>query len=268
MFRTPRDIETKFRHSLGAIGPLMCVADIAAQELSSNLSPDEIIKLSKKYKHKRLNVRNIDISEVSLYVNLSHIAYINSRADLFCNDVVCYVKKITGNSNSYNIDSVDFLRKSIFQVYVRKNNINKKVKKLDEDIYSSFAGQEELLIIDYFRKMRNIEFHGGVSAENEKLSLTKNNKIAIISKFKHVPRDFCDLGIRDVILYSQAWQSVAKNFCSKLIDMDSDFLSKITKKYSNYDEERRNNALRQKLKQDYLQSDSTINKLESNGWVA
>lgn len=268
MFRTPRDIETQFRHSLGAIAPLMCVADIAAQELSSNLSSDEVIELSKKYKHKRLNVRDVDLSEVSLYVNLSHIAYINSRADLFCNNVVIYVKKITDNSNSYNIDSIDFLRKAIFQVYVRKNNINKKVKKLDEDIYSSFAGQEELLIIDYFRKMRNIEFHGGVSTENETLSLTKNNKIEIMKKFKHCPRGFSDLGIRDVILYSQAWQSVAKNFCSKLVDIDSEFLSKVTKKYKNYDEERRNNALRQKLKQDYLQSDSTINRLEANGWVA
>ncbi|MDQ7091646.1 MAG: hypothetical protein Q9M50_13585 [Methylococcales bacterium] len=268
MFLIPRDIETQFRHSLGAISPLMCIADIASQELTSNLSQYKISKLSKKYKHKRLNARSINIDEVSLYVNLAHIAYINSRAESFCEDVVCFIKKITGNTESYNVDSVDFLRKAIFQVYVRKNNLKKSPKKLDKSIYIDFAGQEELLIIDYFRRMRNVEFHGGVDTEKENFFLSEKSKIGISLKFKHCPNNFDDLNIRDIILYSQAWQSVAKTLCSKLIDIDDNFLSKITKKYINDDEKRRNNALRQKLKQDYLQPDYIIDMLETNGWVA
>jgi hypothetical protein len=264
-FKNPREIEVKFKHALGAIGPLMCVADIASSELINSSSNQEISVLSKKYNHKNLNLEKVELENVSLYINLAHIAYINSRAELFCEDVVGFIKKHTGNKESYNIDSIDFFRKSIFQIHVRKHNLAKKTKSLAESDYVSYSGKEELLVIDYFRKLRNIEFHGGVK-ESIPIDVEKNEYI--FKKFKHRLRAFHEITIRDVILYSRAWQSAAKNICCKLVDIDNDLLKKIKKKYSNDDQYRINNALRQKLSQDYLQPTDIIDILESNGWVA
>ncbi|EWH06635.1 hypothetical protein AT00_09255 [Pseudoalteromonas lipolytica SCSIO 04301] len=264
-FRNPREIEVKFKHALGAIGPLMCVADIATSELVSSSSNKEISDLSKKYNHRNLNLEKVELEKVGLYVNLAHIAYINSRAELFCEDVIGFIKKHTGNKESYNVDSVDFLRKSIFQIHARKHNIPKKVKSLSENDYISYSGKEELEVIDYFRKIRNIEFHGGVEKSTP---IDADTNEDIFKKFKHRLVAFHQITIRDVILYSMAWQSAAKNICSKLVDIDNDLLVKIKKKYSNDDQERINNAMRQKLSHDYLQPAKVIEILENNGWVA
>lgn len=267
MFRTPRDIETSFRKSLGAIGPLMCVADIATHELVNKRSDDELSKLTKKYKHKRLNLSQIDLGDVALYVNLAHIAYINSRAESFCADVVRYSKENSKVSESFNIDSVDFLRRSVFLVYARNNGLKKTTTSLAESIYIDFVGENELLVIDYYRRLRNVEFHGGVDGEAVP-PLDQQQIDAIRTIYNFSPNKFSKLSIRDVILYSQAWQTAAKRLCSKVVKIDNDLLGKILCKYVNDDDVRRRNALRQKLKQDYLQSDDVINILESNGWVA
>jgi hypothetical protein len=273
MYRTPRDLETKFRQSLGAIGPLMCVADIATHELIKNNDIASVSKLTKTYNHKRLNVTHVNLEGVSLYVNLAHIAYINSRADLFCSEVNKFSKKTNNAKNSkdndsYNIDSIDFLRKAVFLVHARKNELKKSTTKLDDSVYIDYLGQEELWVIDYYRTLRNVEFHGGINKDECINSLDESIKIEIQKKFNFYPNSFNNLNIRDVILFSQAWQSVAKKFCSKLITIDNALLEKIKAKYTNDDETRRNNALRQKLKQDYLQPEYIINILESNDWVA
>ncbi|TBT23608.1 hypothetical protein D5E80_25200 [Vibrio parahaemolyticus] len=265
MFKTPRDVEVRFKNSLGAIGPLMCVADIAANELVSNNDNQQVTSLSRAYNHKNLNLEKVDLSVVSLYVNLAHVAYINSRAELFCDNSVEFIKEHTGNSNSYNIDSIDFLRKAVFQIHVRKHGIDKKVRKLDESIYLEYIGKEELTVIDYFRKMRNVEFHGGVQGASP---VGQDENELIYKRFKHRLNPFHEIAVRDVILYSQAWQSAAKNICSNLVDIDNELLGKLLTRYSNYSDERKNNAIAQKLEHDYLQPKYVVNTLKDNGWVA
>lgn len=245
----------------------MCVADIATKELIRTQSKEDLSKLTKKYKHKRLVLNSTELESAALYVNLAHIAYINSRAESFCTYVADYSKKHSKVTDSYNIDSVDFLRKSVFLVYARNNNIKKTTTKLAESVYIDYVGHNELLIIDYYRKLRNIEFHGGADNE-ELLPFDPQDSIAIRDTYNFSPNKFPNITIRDVILYSQAWQSAVKHFCSKLVNIDSDLLKKLVRKYANDDDQRRNNALRQKLRQDYLQPDDVINILEFNGWVA
>ncbi len=264
-FRSPRDIEVKFKHTLGAIGPLMCVADIASNELINGSKNDDISKLSRKYKHRNLNLEKVDLANVSLYVNLAHIAYINSRAEMFCDDVIDFIKEHTGNSESYNMDSMDFLRKCIFHVHARKNNLPNNVKKPSEIEFASYSGNVELLVIDYFRKLRNVEFHGGI---DESIPIGVEDNKLIFKKFGHYLRAFHEIEVRDVILYSMAWQSAAKNICCKLVDIDNEFLERVKRKYSNSSPERLNNAIRQKLIHDYLQPANIVDILESNGWVA
>tara|TARA_R110002124_G_scaffold248853_2_gene413988 strand:+ start:20817 stop:21548 length:732 start_codon:yes stop_codon:yes gene_type:complete len=243
----------------------MCVADIASSELINSSKNNDISKLSRKYNHRNLNLEKVNLANVSLYVNFAHAAYINSRAEMFCDDVIDFIKQHTGNSESYNMDSLDFLRKCIFHVHARKNNLQKNAKKPSEFEFSSYSGNEELLVIDYFRKLRNIEFHGGVDVSSPVAE--ENNKL-IFKRFGHYLRAFHEIEVRDVILYSMAWQSAAKNICCKLVDIDNVFLEKIKRKYSNSSPERLSNAMRQKLTHDYLQPADLVDILESNGWVA
>jgi hypothetical protein len=263
--RIPRDIEVKFKKSLGAIGPLMCVADIASNELTKGSNNDNVSKLSRKYKHRNLNLEKVNLANVSLYVNFAHVAYINSRAEMFCDDVIEFIKQHTGNSESYNMDSLDFLRKCIFHVHARKNNLPSNAKKPSEIEFASYSGGEELLVIDYFRKLRNFEFHGGIG---ESSPVAEGDNKLIFKKFGHHLRDFHEIEVRDVILYSMAWQSAAKNICCNLVNIDNVFLERIKRKYSNSSPKRLSNAMRQKLTHDYLQPADLVDTLESNGWVA
>lgn len=265
LIRSPRDIEVKFKNSLGAITPLMCIADIASNEIRHNLSKDEITLLSRKYKHRNLNIEKIDLKQVSLYVNFAHIAYINSRAEIFCEDIVDFIKNRTKTNKEYKVDSTDLARRSVFFVHARKNDIPISTKKLSEAEYIYYFGEAELLVIDYFRRLRNCEFHGGV---NSSLKIPNDHDSLITSKFGHSLRVFHEIDVRDVILYSMAWQSAAKNICSKLVSIDNELLEKIKRKYSKSSEQRLNNAMRQKLSHDYLQSAAYINILQNNGWVA
>ena len=49
-----------------------------------------------------------------------------------------------------------------------------------------------------------------------------------------------------------------------------DIVNKLCKKYSEHTPERRDNAITNKLRQDYLQQDETINilRIDTNGWIA
>ncbi|KAE9635719.1 hypothetical protein [Aeromonas veronii] len=264
-FRSPRDIEVKFKRSLGVIGPLMCVADMASKELINKTTNDDMSKLLKRYNHRNLNLKKVDLSNVRLYVNLAHIAYINSRAEMFCEDVVEFIKVHTGNSENYNMETLDFLRKCIFHVHARKKHLPKNTKKPSENELFSYSGKEELLVIDYFRKLRNSEFHGGVE---DIISVDEEDNELIFKKFGRHLCDFHQIDIRDVILYSMAWQSAAKKICSKLVNIDAKFLDDLKRRYVNLSPERLNNAMRQKLTHDYLQSADLVDILEKNGWVA
>lgn len=263
---TPRELEKSFRKTLGYINPLMCVADIATQELLNKNNPLEINEISKKYKHKRLNIEKLDLADVSLYVNISHIAFINSRAEAFTQQASKFVKKNTRNSKSYNTDQLDFLRKAIFQIHARNNNLSESINDLKEIEYESYAGKVELEIIDFYRKIRNIELHGG--SESNPSSLSEESIKFIRSKYRYEPNNINSLNIRDVILLSQAWQTVAVNLCSKLVVIDNNFLSLLKKKHNGTNQIRRNTAIRNTLAQDFLQPEDIINTLESNGWVA
>ncbi|EAM2920082.1 hypothetical protein A6833_09970 [Salmonella enterica] len=268
MIRTPRDIESNFRKTLGIINPLMCIADISLKELESNLEEMPLSNLTNKHKHNRLSVENIKIADALLYVHLAHITYINSRAESFCNEVIKLTNMLTKNSDSYDIDPTDKLRKTIILIQAKKKKVSKTTKKLDESVYIKFCGQAELLIVDYFRKLRNIEMHESSKSNELKFECTPQERIEIMKKFKHSPNDWETLNIRDVILYSQAWQSLAVNLCSNIVDIDNGFLNKLKKKYANDDKVRRDNAIRQKLRQDYLQPAHIVSMLEHSGWVA
>lgn len=243
----------------------MCIADIATNELLNKHSVYEISVLSKRQKHRNLNIEKANLDQASLYINLAHIAYISSRAEQFCEDVIEFVKEYTENRDSYNSESLDYMRKAIYNIHNRKRNMAMTNQQLSDEMYAGYIGEAEIYVIDYFRKLRNKEFHGGVDA-SPPIEILQNTKVK--NKFGHHLCAFHEIKIKDVILYSRAWQSAAKNICSHIVEIDEELLREFKRRYSGYKEQRLNHAMRQRLSQDYLQSDYKINILENNGWVA
>lgn len=270
MYRTPRDIETKFRKNIGSIVPYMCLVDVASQDMMNNKSQIKIKDLIKEHGHKRLSIDDLELQKMIIYVNLAHIAFINSRSDGFCRDLIKYNKTISNFSQSYNIESVDILRRAVFLMHARKTNLKDTTTSLSETIYGDYIGKTELKIVDYFREMRNIEFHGGLENSQEEISLNESDLSEIQQKYKHKPNGFNCLSVRDVILYSQAWQQIAINLCQRLIDIDDTFIKNLCAQYSKCSSSRRDNAITRKLHQDYLQNQEIIDKLrkKTNGWIA
>jgi len=268
MARVPRDIETKFRKELGNVNPYMSVIDIAAKELLDKYTISEIEQLSKKYKHSRLSVGHLDLSKIPVFIHVSQMAFINSRAEQFCDEVLEFHKdNDTSPPNFDNLDKLDKFRRLIYRI--ASSNGTKVVIKKDNPIYAEYVGSIELKIADYYRVIRNTEFHGGIGESNSHLQLSDADLQEIKVSYKHKPNKFNDLTSRDVILYSQAWQKIAVNLCRKLIDLDS-VVKKLCVEYSKCTAERRDNAISNKLRQDYLQSDDSINRLrnKTNGWIA
>ncbi|MUK67338.1 hypothetical protein [Aliivibrio fischeri] len=270
MIRTPRDIVTKFKKRIGTVGPYMCLVDVASQELAKNNTNENLTKLIKGYGHQRLSITELELKKMSIYVNLSHLAFISSRADSFCDDIKTFNKTLKINEKSYNIKSTDKLRKTIFLVHARKVDLKETEVSLTDDVYNQYVGKTELIIVDYYRKMRNVEFHGGLDQADEQVTLTEAELGQICLEYNHRPNTFTNLTVRDVILYSQAWQKLAINVCQNLVDIDDQLISQLCEKYKDSSATRRDNAISKKLKQDYLQPDDIVSKLRKvkNGWIA
>lgn len=180
------------------------------------------------------------------------MAFINSRADRFCDEVREFQKELTNDKSSPNLDGLDKLRKTIYKVVSSKSNDGEPPDKMDQAMYEEYAGAVELKIVDYYRGIRNTEFHGGNDGCDTKLPFSTEELCKINDAYKYTPKIFANLTSRDVILYSQAWQNIAVSLCGKLVDI-KEVIRKLCLKYSTHLPTRRENAITSTLKQDYLQ---------------
>lgn len=271
-------IEIAFRKELGRVNPYICVIDIAASELVNNSQKSEIEALSKKYGHARLDVEHLDMQKINQFIHLSHLAFINSRSDAFCDDVIEFLIALSsfpkGLSNKARGDK---LRKTIAVLHASKNSNVELVKNLDEEIIKNYTGSVELEVVDYYRNIRNKEFHGGLDKVSENDSrLSGFDPESIKQKYKYKPNEPTKLNIKDVILYSRVWQDLAKEIRNNLVGILLDLVgidlivSKLCNRYKTYNHQRRDNAITQTLRLDYLQSETDIDRLrkETRGWVA
>lgn len=78
-----------------------------------------------------------------------------------------------------------------------------------------------------------------------------------------------NLTTRDAILFSRSWQAIAVSVCRKLVNIDS-VVSELCARHSKHTQRRRNNAITNALRQDYLQTDDEITTLRkrTNDWLA
>ncbi|HDY7697612.1 TPA: hypothetical protein RQK02_004670 [Vibrio vulnificus] len=266
--KPPRHLETKFRKELGSISPYLSLIDIASKELIEHNDRSKISELSKRYGHKRLAVNHLDFNEIPLFVHLSHLAFIHSKAEKFCDEYKEHHKAIHQDKSSPNLKELDKLRRIIFHLHALKCNEPLTVRTISDDVYSNYAGEVELIIYDYYRRIRNIEFHGGLDRSELKAFSDLENK-SIYEKYGYIPQKPENLSIRDVILYSKTWQSIAVNLCKNMVDL-MPIIHELCTKYKESSEQRRDRAISNKLRTDYLQNEHDISKLriQTNGWVA
>lgn len=266
--KPPRHLETKFREELGAVSPYLSLIDIASKELFEHNDGIKISELSKKYGHKRLAINHLDFNETHLFVHLSHIAFIHSRAEKFCDEYREYQKKTHRDKSSPNLKELDKLRRTIFHLHAQKCSGSITVSSINDDVYGNYSGEVELKIYDYYRRIRNIEFHGGLDKSELKAFSDLENK-SIYDKFGYIPQKPENLSIRDVILYSKAWQSIAVNLCKNMMELEP-IIHKLCIEYQESSVRRRDQAISNKLRIDYLQNENDISRLrnETNGWVA
>lgn len=267
MEKPPRCLETDFRNALGEVSPYFSLVDIATKELLKKNDRDALIVLSKKHDYKRLSLDNSILEKAHSFVYLSYLAFIHSKSEKFLEDFIKYEKKLYSDASSDNFDGLDTLRRAISRLHRQKTS--RLITTNDDKTYAQYAGDIELKIIDYYRKIRNCTLHGNTSEANEFETLSEKHLEKIKEKYGYSPRKVSELTIKDVILYSKAWQSVAVSLCRKLVDIDS-IVEKLCRAYAGHKPSRRDNAISKKLLNDYLQDQQEINRLrqQTNDWLA
>lgn len=268
--RVPRDIETKLRKELGEVVPHMSIVDIAVREIFNNHTDGEIEKISKRYEHSRLAISHLQKDTTKRLVFLSQLAFIASKADAFCDDVREFIKEHSTTSLSPNLEGIDNLRKAIYLLEATKSNSDKLPNKDDESIYLKYVDCVDLAVVDYYRKIRNIQLHGGlVHSETHPTIANDDTAAKIRRKYNYKPNHLNNLTTRDAILFSRSWQAIAVSVCRKLVDINV-VVKELCARHSRLTQRRKNNAITNALRQDYLQTDDEIAKLKqsTDDWLA
>jgi len=258
----PGRIESQFRHELGAINPYLCLVDSAVEFFleETEAKPDKakfLRIIAGKYGHHHLYTEHLDMNDLRKFVHLAHIALINSKAEAACKRIQ-KIKMMLNESKDFA--EGDFLRKTIAIVHSSKKGDSNLAKNVKHKTFEDYVGKTELGIIDYFRIIRNTEFH---SLKDESL-----NKLLEI--YNSTDQDFLkkayksklnkpeEINSKDVLLLSKVWQKSIKEICRKCLNMEKVYeeLKSLYKGISS--DKRRKTKIIQSLKQDFLQTDEEI----------
>lgn len=260
---TPGRIERQFRHELGAINPYLCLVDSAVEffleETEAKSDKAKFLRIIlDKYGHHNLYTEHLCINDIRKFVYLAHIALINSKAEAACKRIQ-KIKMMLKKSKE--IAEGDFLRKTIAIVYSSKKGDHELAKNVEDEIFEDYVGKTEFRVINYFRLIRNNEFHPSKKDEN------LNN---ILKIYNSIDQDFLrkvyqsklnkpeEINSKDVLLLSKVWQKSIKEICRKCLNMEKVY-EKLKLRYKGISkEERRKNKIIQSLKQEFLQTDEDI----------
>jgi len=256
MNNTPAKIERDFRKMLGAVNPYMCLVDVAVKELIKNYKKQDIHIQAKEHGYPNIITEHINLSSLSQLVHLSHLIYIQSKAEET-------TKKILNLSraNKSKCTKGSFLDKAICGIHCKKNP-SYTPPLGNNQLTKNYLGIEETLIVDYYRLIRNHIAHGdkGSSKINTYFSENFNEDILnkIKNKFGFTPNTVNNLTENDVYLASISWQSCIKKLSKQCINIKEDIMPDLLKKYKKHTKKRKQSSIRNTLKIEYLLSDKEI----------
>lgn len=267
-FDKPGEIERKFRHDMGRINPYLSLVDTAVSSLldqsgdsSNTIDRAKFLrKVANQYGHTRLYPEHLDLENLKKFVHLSHIAFINSQGESFCKKVQ---KMPVMLKEARNIAKGDFLRKTLAIVDASKQGDGNIAETVEESLFVNYIGELQLKVIDYFRLVRNTQFHHSDNKQMDNVSMA----------FKLIDQDLLkkeygfalskpeEIKFEDVLVLSKTWQTTVKRICQKCINLKRDVYDALRSSCKGLDEDRCRNKIIQKLKRDYLQDDVQISTI-------
>ncbi|NYH08240.1 hypothetical protein [Pseudomonas moraviensis] len=257
---TPGAIFTSLKKELGAINPYMAIVDSAVKvflemsEQSTN-PPGFISAKAKTLGYGTLYLEKLELERSKQFVYLSHIAFINGKAETACDNIK---KQSLVAKPTVNVDG-DFLRRTIRVIH--SSRVGMGVVVNDDVALPDFVDASDVAVIDYFRKMRNINFHGGNSEAAEIFS--NMHASAVKGRYGWLPSPVGSLTSQDMILLSKVWQRVIRDLCEKSLDAERDVLPLVAKRYRGVTSERMANGAMKFLQQEYLLDTNAANELIS-----
>lgn len=268
----PRTIELSFRKELGDINPQICLIDVAMSYFASNLEnshnqPGFLKKSTSKHGHPGLYTDHLNFSDSRRVGYVAMLALIQSKADSFCRKIQnhpCLDQECKSQAKG------DFLRKTIFVIIKSSYSNIKPSNPVVENDFSIFIDNNNLLLIDYYRTIRNEQLHNfQKKGQNdtllklyEKIDIGKTNH-----NFKMVPNRPDDIDIKDIILFSKVWQKIAKDIAKSFIDFDKYVVSYLRKTFGNLKPPRRDNAVKQFLRREFLIDEAEVFSSVSKLWA-
>ena len=259
--KTPREIEKYFRNTLGQVNPYMCLVDVAVKNMIEQLSKDEIHNISKKHGYPNIITEHMNLNSLSQLVHLSHIAYIQGKAE---EATIKIVKIANIRDGVKNFGYGGFLDKAIHKIHFTKheNLVPQLQDEVTKPLTSQYIGRKETLIIDYYRAIRNRTIH----SDKERSDININDYFEgyldeIEKKFGFIPNHINSLTENDVYLLSLVWQSNIKNLAKQCINIKRDILPKQLKKYRGTTLKRQQASIRNFLRLEYLISGKELDDI-------
>lgn len=268
----PRSIELAFRKELGSINPLVCLMDIAMSSFALNLESSKnklrfLRKEAAKHGHSGLYTDHLNFHDSHHVSYNAMFALIQSKSDSFCRRIQNHPCL---NQDYKSEAKGDFLRRTIFVIIKSSYPDISPSNPVDQNDFDFFIDINDMFLIDYYRTIRNEEFHNsGHNKKNdhlinlyEKINIYETNE-----KFDIMPKKPEAIDIKDVILFSKVWQKIARDIAKWFINFDNYVVEYLRKRFGRLKHSRRDNAVRKFLSHEFLFDESEIVGLARDLWA-
>lgn len=261
-----------FRRELGDINPLVCLMDVAMSSFSlkidNNHNKSKFLKKEvAKHGHVGLYTDHLNFADSRHVGYIAMLALIQSKADSFCAKIQnheCLNQEYKSQAKG------DFLRKTIFVIIKSSYPNLAPSNPVVENDFDFIIDNNDISLVDYYRSIRNEELHNSLLSKRndsliklyERIDLDKTHK-----NFKILPKHPELIDIKDVILFSKAWQKLAKDFAKSFINFDIHVIDYLRKKFGNLKQSRRDNAVKQFLQREFLFEEPEITNLTRDLWA-
>lgn len=275
-FDKPREIFYRFKQNLGKINPYMTFTDVAVHDLIDDYNQHGFSHLKvqcAKRNHRIYDKSDYDMSKILRFTHLAHIAYIQSCGEQTCSEIRKHelIKKHErfetkeGEKSYSDFAKGDFLRQTIFLIYAidkkfTAEECKAKEGKLTDKEYSNYVSELDIKLLDYYRDIRNSEFHS--KKEEKKYDFSQLDIELIKKQYTFIPNK--EIDFTDVVLLSKAWQSCIKSLCENFIHVERDIIPLLNFEFEKYSLSRQRSKTISELKQNFFINDETIQKILNN----
>jgi hypothetical protein len=271
---TPGALLRTFLDELGSVSPQMSLIDSAfshvCQQMAESKNPKKFIRtVASTQGNSDLYTDHIDFDSVHQTLYLSHIAFISSAMEAFCE---CIEEHPVMNAELRSTAQGGYLQRAVYVMCNSRTPLAKPVDPGDQQM-ADFAGDPDCRIVDYFRRIRNKSLHVSSRKAAGKCNLSEDRLKSlpidrIVATYGHAPSSIGEINRRDVRLFSLACQKVANNLCRGLFTISKErVISDVEKRFMNKPDPRRTNGIRSILRQEFLLTENEVEEIFiDNGW--